>query len=137
MARMSEQDLELFNDSLERCMASSGFLDRFYELFLASSEEVSEKFKDTDFRRQKRMLRASLYLMIAAFSGEPRAQAELEQRAEFHSRRQRDIRPELYDLWLECLIRAVKEFDRKFTDETERVWRKVMRQGIELMIAKY
>ena len=39
---MNEQEIELFNDSLERCTRTFGFLDRFYELFLASSEEVSQ-----------------------------------------------------------------------------------------------
>ena len=31
-----------------------GFLDRFYELFMASSEEVAKKFADTDLKKQTR-----------------------------------------------------------------------------------
>ncbi len=61
---MSERDIELFNDSLERCTRHSGFLDRFYELFLTSSADVAQKFTHTDFKKQKRALRISLYMMM-------------------------------------------------------------------------
>ena len=47
------------------------------------------------------------------------------------------IRPELYDLWLDCLIRAVREHDRSFSSETERAWRNVMERGIEFMKSRY
>ena len=63
---MRETDIELFNDSLDRCSGRPGFLDRFYELFLASSDEVAEKFERTDFRKQTRVLKASLYIMMMA-----------------------------------------------------------------------
>jgi hypothetical protein len=41
---LNERDIELFNDSLERCTSGRRFLDRFYELFVASSTEVAAKF---------------------------------------------------------------------------------------------
>lgn len=44
---MNENEIPLFNDSLERCTAGQDFLDRFYETFLAPSTEVAEKFKNT------------------------------------------------------------------------------------------
>ncbi len=50
---MIEHDIALLNDSFERCTARSRFLDRFYDLFLASSKEVAEKFSRTDFRKQR------------------------------------------------------------------------------------
>ncbi len=37
-----------FNDSFERCINDPLFLDQFYEIFLASSDEVSAMFTDTD-----------------------------------------------------------------------------------------
>ncbi len=40
---MDETEIELFNDSLARCMSGGQFVQRFYELFLASSEEVRDK----------------------------------------------------------------------------------------------
>ena len=134
---MAERDIELFNDSLERCTGRPGFLDRFYELFMASSEEVAAKFKHTDFRKQKKALRVSLYKMMLVREGNAGADADLERLAQLHSRRQLDVRPELYELWLDRLIQAVREFDPVFSGETEKAWRNVMRPGIKFMKARY
>ena len=134
---MRERDVELFNDSLERCTRRAGFLDRFYELFLTSSEEVTQKFKHTDFKRQKRALRISLYVMMLVPERKAEADAHLERIAKRHSRRELDIRPELYDLWLDCLIRAAREFDPLFNMETERAWRSIMQAGIDFMRSRY
>ena len=133
----TEHDVEVFNDSLERCTRSPGFLDRFYELFLASSDDVAEKFRHPDFKRQQRALRVSLYLMMSATEGKVEGDAHLQRIARLHSRSDRDIKPELYDLWLDCLVRAVKEFDPSFGEETEKAWRRIMRPGIEFMKSKY
>jgi len=56
---MFRPEIELFNDSLARCLRRGELFQRFYELFLASSDEVREKFRATDFRRQRRMLQTS------------------------------------------------------------------------------
>jgi len=133
----SDLAAELFNDSLERCTASSEFLDRFYDLFLASSTEVAEKFRHTDFPRQKRMLKASLYMMILMAEGKTEIQRDLQRIAKRHSSTDLDIRPELYTLWLDCLIQAVRECDPRFTPETETAWRRIMEQGIKFMQSYY
>ena len=134
---MAERDIELFNDSLERCTGRPGFLDRFYELFMTSSEEIAAKFKHTDFMKQKKALRVSLYKMMLVREGNAGADVDLERLAQLHSRRQLDVRPELYELWLDRLIQAVREFDPVFSGETEKAWRNVMRPGIEFMRARY
>jgi len=43
----------------------------------------------------------------------------LERLAKLHSRAELDIKPELYDLWFDRLVQAVKEFDPMFDMETE------------------
>lgn len=136
MPDASEQDLERFNDSLER-MPGGRFLERFYELFMAASPEVRAKFERTDFRRQRRVLKASLYMMMLAVEGRLEARVHLDEIARRHSRADLGIRPELYDLWLDCLIAAVREHDPRFDPETERAWRAVLRPGIEVMKARY
>lgn len=132
---MNETDVELFNDSLERCSARPGFLDRFYNLFLASSEEVAKKFERTDFRRQKRMLKSSLYIMVMAEL--PEFAAHLERLAKLHGRTELDIKPELYDQWLDCLLRAVEEFDPLFDMDTKIAWTRILQHGIEFMKSRY
>ncbi len=134
---MTEEEIALFNDSLERCTVHPEFLDRFYQTFIASSPEVAKKFKHTDFRRQKILLRTSLYMMMLAAMDKSEAQEYLKQIAHVHSRGGHDIRPELYDLWLDCLIRTVKEFDPAFSKNIENAWRTMMQPGIEFMKSRY
>lgn len=125
----------LFNDSLARCNSHPKFLDRFYEIFLASSPKVREKFANTDFARQKEALRASFDAMLLAAKEHP--DAHLQNLAERHSRRQLDIGAELYDLWLDSLLGAVRECDPDSTPEVEKAWETVMMMGIAHLLRRY
>lgn len=127
----------IVNDSLERCANQAKFLGRFYELFLDSSEEIQQMFKDTDMRFQKRMLRDSLYTILLATSGSAEANKALVERAERHSRDGLNVRPELYDGWLDCMVEAAREHDPRFDEATEQAWRTVMQKGIDFMVARY
>ncbi|MGB6284591.1 MAG: globin [Xanthobacteraceae bacterium] len=126
----------MFNDSIERCSCSPDFLRRFYTLFLASSDTVAKKFEHTDFRKQARMLKTSLYIMMSASCGSEQI-VHLERLAKLHSRAELDITPELYDLWLDRLVQAVKEFDPMFDPQTETAWRRALQPGIEFMKSRY
>jgi len=137
MTELSDRELMLFNDSLERCGARPGFLARFYEIFVASSPEIAEKFRGTDMRHQATLLRVSLYCVMLGAWGKPEGHAHLERIARIHSRAGRDISPSLYDLWLDCLVRAVREFDSSCDDDTERAWRRVLAPGIALLKSRY
>lgn len=134
---MIQADIAIFNDSFLRCQNKPGFLDRFYELFLASSKEVTNKFNGTDFEKQKMALKSSFYMMMLTVQGNARGQRYLEEIAELHSRGRLDIKPGMYDLWLECLMKTVREFDPQFNDKIERVWRSLLNQGIGFMKSRY
>jgi hemoglobin-like flavoprotein len=131
-------ELESFNDSLARCLRGERFFQRFYELFLASSPEVRDKFQATDFRKQRRMLQTSFYMLVEYIAlGWPECEAYLERIAVAHGKHGRDIQPQLYDLWLDCLIRAVKECDELYSMEIEAAWRHMMGAGIAFIKARY
>ncbi len=134
---MTLRDIELFNDSYERCTAIKNFLPRFYQVFIASSPEVAEKFKDTDFRRQVRALKASLYLMLVAVQGYPEGVAHLERMAQIHSKGKLEVAPYLYDLWLSSLLTAVREIDVQWSPDIEHAWIAVLTPGIEYMKSYY
>jgi hemoglobin-like flavoprotein len=135
---MFRPEVELFNDSLARCLRGGQLFHRFYELFLASSEEVRDKFRDTDFRRQRRMLQTSFYMLVEYIAlGWPECEAYLERIALAHGKHGRDIAPHLYDLWLDCLLRAAKESDQLWTPEVEAAWRYMMGAGILFLKARY
>lgn len=135
---MDEQVLETFAASLRRCTAHPDFEERFYEIFLASSPKVAERFKTTDFRRQKRALRASFHTMLlAAYDGEKGPKKHLGGLAERHSSRGLNIGSELYDYWLDSLLTAVKEFDGEHTPEIADAWEQVMGVGIKYLLSRY
>jgi hemoglobin-like flavoprotein len=134
---VSDDELMRFNDSLERCRRSPHFIDHFYDLLMASSAEVAAKFSATDFRRQRRVLVASLYCLMLAAEGQPEGAAHLQRLATVHDRRHRDIRPDLYDQWLDCLLQAVRDCDPKATPTVEDAWRSMLSPGIAIMKAAY
>lgn len=137
MPDLSDRELMLFNDSFERCGLRPGFLDRFYQIFAGSSAEIAEKFRNTDMRQQAALLRISLYCVMLASWGKPEGHAHLERIAKIHSRTGRDISPALYDLWLNCLLTAVREYDPWADGDTEQAWRRVLAPGIEFLKSRY
>lgn len=130
----------IFSESYKRILEtgsySGDFLDDFYRRFLASSSEVASKFGKTDMTNQREMLKQSLYQMLM-FLTDKQSTEYLEKMAVRHSRKGIDIPPRLYDLWLECLIGAVRDYDSQFSDDVELAWRLVMAPGIVYMKYKY
>lgn len=111
-------------------------ISRFYDHFVQSSPEVSEKFSNTEMDRQKEMLRDSFNHMLT-FSTTRRSGVELEGIAESHSHDRLDVAPRLYDLWLESLITTIRELDPECDKSVEMAWRIVMSPGIEFMKGHY
>jgi len=136
---MDPRSRAAFLASFNRCRAAAGFLEDFYRRFIASSEEIRAKFAGTNMKRQVQMLEDSLYVIAVAIQGEEGslARGDLPRIAARHSRKDLDIRPGLYDLWLECLIEAVRTHDPQFSGEVEAAWRETLAVGIDYMRARY
>jgi hemoglobin-like flavoprotein len=136
---MDPRARDAFLASFNRCRAAAGFLEAFYERFVGSSEEIRAKFAGTDMKRQVRMLEDSLFVVAVAVQGEEGslARSELPRIAARHSRKDLDIRPALYDLWLECLIETVRTHDPQFSPEVEAAWRGTLAFGVDYMRARY
>lgn len=130
----------LFDASYERVMRARpeapSFLRAFYDRFIGASPEVREKFRHTDMARQIGMLEKSLHYVAYLFST-PELYSHLERTAKLHDRRERDIPPHLYDLWLETLIQTVREYDPEFDDNVELAWRLSLARGIAYMKFMY
>ncbi len=133
-----DRTLETFDASLARCNANPAFLDRFYAIFLASSPKVREKFASTDFVRQKAALQASFHAMLSAARDDTAGPRQnLNDLAERHSSRQLNIGAELYDLWLDSLLAAVKECDPQYDGQVRDAWERVMMVGIGYLLSRY
>lgn len=139
-AVMTSENVDLFRASLKRCLATPHFLGKFYDSFVASSEEVREKFRNTDLEKQASMLADSLYALAvvaqARRGGNP-AWADMPRLADRHSRADLDIRPGLYDHWLDCLVETARHHDPEFSPEIEAAWRETLAVGIEYMRSRY
>ena len=84
------------------------------------------------------MLSDSLFLMLAAAGTTSGfAYVELRKLAKRHSRNQLDIHPDLYEIWLDCLMKVVAEVDSEYTEAIDEAWRESLAGGIELLKSAY
>lgn len=125
--------LERFHRSLDRAMAEPGFLDRFYDAFMAISPEIRRVFEDTDMGRLKRKLKSSLHVMTLAVDEAPGADDYLRFLGKTH--RRFNLAPAHFELWKGSLLKTAAECDPKFDAEIEAIWSEVIGGGIELMRA--
>lgn len=127
---------EVFNDSYERVMRSSGekheFFQSFYDRLIATNSEAARLFEGRDLGRIIWMLRTSVTSLLALFAT-GQQDAALVKVAELHGRRGVNVPSHLYSVWLECLLITVQEFDSRFTPEVEKAWRAVFSKGIEFI----
>lgn len=127
---------EIYDNSYERIVnitiKEQDFFTRFYDIFLASSDEIRQTFINTDMEKQRNMLKKSFYHLLI-FYGSNQASPYIEDIAKSHDQARANISPRLYDLWLDALIETVKEFDPYFNDEIELAWRLVLSPGITYM----
>ena len=130
---MDREHQLLFNDSFQTCYADPTFIERFYQHFIARSNEVKAKFSQTDMRVQIRMMKKSLaYMMMVK-----RNPDSIRDTAVRHDKHHLNISPQLYTDWLEAMLCAVSECDPLYTERTAQAWRESLRPGIELMIKTY
>ena len=123
--------------SFDRCEASGDFAEEFYQVFLNSSPEIGPLFAKTDFVKQRKLIRASVYIMVTRSPAEPTAREALDKIGHSHGRTELDIRPELYELWLDSLCETIKRMDPEWTPELQQEWRDRLRPAIEAITALY
>lgn len=135
-ANVDPQVIETVEASLDRLGNGTPFFDRFYEIFLASSPLVAEKFAKTNFYKQKRALQGSLFGMLRYMRDQnPETDVYLREIAARHAPSGLNIGAELYDLWLVSLLAAVKECDPQANDEVMAAWDRAMREGVAFFLA--
>lgn len=129
------KDTNRVMQSYGRCCASAGFFDDFYAAFLASSPAVREKFVRTDMTAQKQLLRAGILNLALFARGMP--DTKLRALGESHSRARLDIRPELYDLWIDALLKTIRQHDGELQQQGLKAWHMVLNKGIDVIKAAY
>jgi hemoglobin-like flavoprotein len=122
--------VDAVQQSFSRCTLKKGFVDRFYEIFLASHPSLKPMFAHTNFVEQKQLLRKGISMMLLFAQGNPMAKNAMDRLAKSHGPEGMKIRPELYSYWVDGLMRAVAEFDPQFGPELDKAWREALAAGI-------
>lgn len=125
------------NRSFGRCCDSTGFFESFYSILIASHPDIPALFADTDFTKQNEVLQVGLRLMLLFDHGSEAAKQAVETIRESHARDQLNIRPELYDYWLDSLMRACAKHDPQFNKELESSWRTLLAASINHIKSGY
>lgn len=125
----------LVMQSFGRCCASATFFDSFYDTFLASSPLIREKFINTDMAAQKLLLRQGILNLVMHARGMP--DTKLRALGESHSRGSMNIRPEMYDLWVDALLSTISGHDKDSNAEVLQAWREILNKGIAVIKAGY
>ncbi|MGF1643246.1 MAG: hypothetical protein ACFCUJ_06340 [Thiotrichales bacterium] len=112
-------------------MQAPDFLDRFYQGFMVTSEDIRKIFATTDMERLKRKLQSSLKVMTLVASEDPGAEMYLAYLGRLHDRLAID--PAMYTLWLNSLIDAVAGCDPLFDNALESDWRSVVGKALAAM----
>ncbi len=124
-------------ESFDRCEAAGDFAETFYDIFLASSPAIAPFFAETNFVKQRNLLRATVYILVTRMPDDPQARETLERIGQSHARTQLNVRPELYELWLDSVCATVEKLDPQWTPELETAWRAQLRPGIEVITSMY
>ena len=124
-------------ESFARCEAAGDFAETFYQTFIQSSPAIAPFFAQTEFGRQRQLLRDSVYLMVTHDVSDPDMRALLDKLGNLHSRAGRNIAPKLYEIWLDSICATVKELDPEWTQSLEDHWRVRLRAGMQIIMAAY
>ena len=124
--------------SYGRCLREKNFIERFYDIFMASHPAVAPMFAHTDFQKQRLALRRGISVAIFHAAGSAVVKRTCEQMAQVHSRGGRaPVPPELYPFWVDSLVRAVTEFDEEADAALLLRWRKAMNSVVDMFTTQY
>ncbi|WP_018864526.1 MULTISPECIES: globin [Thioalkalivibrio] len=131
-------DFSDVHQSYGRCRRAGDFVTRFYEHFLQADPRVKAAFASTDFSQQKRALGQAISTAISYAEGESFVASTMERMGQVHSREGRvPVEPDLYPIWLDCMVRTAAEIDPRWEPRLEERWRGAMQPAIDLFVRLY
>jgi hemoglobin-like flavoprotein len=124
--------------SYGRCLRSKGFIERFYEIFLASHPAIAPMFASTDFTTQRMALRRGISMAISHADGSGLVRRGIDEMASVHARSGRaPVPPALYGHWVDSLLQAVSECDPQASPALLERWRLGMGAVVATFTARY
>ena len=123
---MADQYEDL-QQSYGRCLRDKRFIERFYEVFMASHPAIAPMFVDTDFGAQRMALRRGISVAILHAAGSGLSRRTTEQMADVHAAHGRaPVDPALYPYWIDSLLAVIAETDDEATPALLARWRTAM-----------
>ncbi len=123
--------------SLNRCLANDSFISIFYDVFMEADDDIRQMFANTDFTKQKKLLRKALLSAITFAAGGDVARERLEKIRVSHNRAHMNVRPEFYPIWVDSLIKAVAVCDLTYDAKLDAEWRAVLQPTIDFIVGGY
>lgn len=123
--------------SYGRCIAVPDFFDQFYDRFLSSNPVIKERFSQTDFKKQKELIKHGVNMMIGFYENNSIAVKVLDRIRESHSKEKMDINPRYYQDWKKSLLATIASNDKKLDDALRSAWEKVLSHGIDHISGGY
>ncbi len=120
-----------FQQSLDRVMRKPGFLDAFYEHFVAQSEEIARFFEHRDIEALKRKLNITLLTLDDVAEGRPGAKLYAEMLGRLHTRL--EVEERHLDMWMDALLDTVARFDDAYDPQVANAWRSMIERIIARM----
>lgn len=134
---MADQYADL-QQSFGRCLRNKNFIERFYEVFMASNTEVAAMFARTDFQKQRLALRRGISVAIFHASGSSVVKRSMQQMADVHSQTGRcPVAPHLYTHWIDSLLTVIAETDSHADEKLLARWREAMGVTVGTFIGAY
>ena len=122
-------DKEAFHDvkvSFGRCLVNGDLIQKFYERFLSIDSKIQDMFKNTDFSEQRKLLSHSINLAILFAGGSEKGKEGLRKVRQSHSKKELNVPPEMYPLWINSFLETVKEMDDRLDEKTLNEWEDVL-----------
>lgn len=127
----------LIKNSFNRADATGEFSNIFYDIFLNKSVEIKNVFKDTNFKKQKKLLRATVKILVDHEYEKTRTKKIINDISHTHNQHGHNIAPHYYDLWLDSLCETIEKLDPEYSKRLEIFWRKHMQKFIDLIVTGY
>jgi hemoglobin-like flavoprotein len=110
---------------------SKKLVSEFYVRLMAASEEIRKKFEGVDMAEQTSLLSHSIVMSFLFIDKNQQvAKKCLDDVRKTHAQGNLNIEPELYDIWLKCLLETVSLCDPHANDALLSDWHDVMSVAI-------